>query len=76
MWKDYDDKIHELFLNLGGIKEFPTVCPMCNKKATHIYICIFIMMKQGEEGRGFGAVNAIHFYIVLYMYPHIGKIVL
>lgn len=36
MWKDSNDKIDELFLKLEELKEFPTICPICNKKASRI----------------------------------------
>ena len=62
MWKDDNDKIEELYLNLKEIKKFPVICPIC-KKMMHIYICMFMMIKQGEEVCGFGVVNVMHFLI-------------
>lgn len=41
MWKDYDDRINELFSNLRMINKFPTVCPMCKKRGAHIYMHIY-----------------------------------
>lgn len=41
MWKDDNDKIDELFLKLRGIKEFPAICPVCNKKGAHIYMHVY-----------------------------------
>lgn len=41
MWKDSNDKIDELFLKLQELKEFPTICPICNKKGAHIYMHVY-----------------------------------
>ncbi len=41
MWKDSNDKIDELFLKLQELKEFPTICPICNKKNAHIYMHVY-----------------------------------
>ena len=60
MWKG-NDKIDELYLDFV-------------KKIVHIYICIFMMLKQGEEDCGFGVVNVIHFRTVHSMCQNIGKI--
>ena len=32
MWKDDNDKIEELYLDLKEIKKFPAICPICKKK--------------------------------------------
>lgn len=41
MWKDDNDKIEELYLNLNYIKKFPTICPVCKRNNAHIYMHVF-----------------------------------
>ena len=31
MWKDDNDKIEELYLNLKSVIKFPAICPICKK---------------------------------------------
>lgn len=41
MWKDGNDKIEELYINLKKIKKFPTECPICKKNNAHLYMHIY-----------------------------------
>ena len=41
MWKDDNDKIEELYLNLKGIKKFPAICPICKKNDAHLYLHVY-----------------------------------
>ena len=41
MWKDDNDKIEDLYVNLEKIKKFPTKCPVCNENDAHIYMQIY-----------------------------------
>ncbi len=41
MWKDDNDKIEELYLNLKKIVKFPSMCPACKKNEAHIYMHIY-----------------------------------
>ncbi len=38
MWKDDNDKIEELFINIKNIKKLPTICPICESRNAHIYM--------------------------------------
>ena len=41
MWKDDNDKIEELYLNLKSVIKFPAICPICKKNNAHIYMHVF-----------------------------------
>lgn len=41
MWKDNNNKLEELYINFKKIKKFPTICPICKKDKSHIYMHIY-----------------------------------
>lgn len=41
MWKDDNDKIEDLYVNIEKMKKFPAICPVCNKSNAHIYMQIY-----------------------------------
>lgn len=40
MWKDSNDKITELYVNLRKIEKFPAEYPLCKEQEGHIYACL------------------------------------
>lgn len=40
MWKDDNDEILKLYVDLKKIKKFPTECPVCGKNSAHLYMDI------------------------------------
>lgn len=59
MWKDNNDDILRIYTQLEKNIEFPVQCPIC-KKMAHIYICMFIILKQKEADYGYGVVIVFH----------------
>lgn len=41
MWKDGNDKIEELYINLKKIKKFPAICPICYGNNAHVYMHVY-----------------------------------
>ena len=41
MWKDGNDQIEELYVNIKKIEKFPAKCPVCNKNDAHIYMHVY-----------------------------------
>lgn len=40
VWRDDNDRINDLFLNLRSIKHFPAECPIRKRNSAHLYMDI------------------------------------
>ena len=41
MWKDGNYNIERIYKNIKYIKDFPALCPICNKLDAHLYMHIY-----------------------------------